>query len=74
LKKCLPLAWSAPPIARLAMMTDLCNVAAHSFPPPDLAHILFRQSAAEIISAIPLKPAARTGQSGEEVRDKPVER
>ena len=59
LKKCLPLAWSAPPIARLAMMTDLCNVAAHSFPPPDLANILFRQSAAEIISAIPLKPPAR---------------
>ena len=58
-KKSLPLTFAAGLVTRLAVKLDLSDVSSHCLPPPDLSKVLFGHSAANIISAVPLKPAAR---------------
>src|SRR5476649_585640 len=46
-------------VARVAVHLDLADVARHRLPTLDLAVVFERQPAAEIVTAIPLEPAAR---------------
>ena len=55
----LPLAGTAEGIAGLAIHANLRGMPAERLPALDLPLILFRHSAAQVISAIPLEPAAR---------------
>ena len=55
----LTLARAAEYIAGLAIFLDLPDVTADRFPAADLTRILVRHAAAQVIAAIPLKPAAR---------------
>ena len=59
MQKRLPLPLPAGEVARLAMALNLAHVAAHRLPAFDLPGILARDTAAHIIAAVPLKPAAR---------------
>ena len=54
----LALAPATGQVARLAVAYDLPYVTPHGFPALGLAGILFGQSPADLISAIPLEPAA----------------
>src|SRR5262249_60994124 len=45
-------------VARLAVLLDLRDVPPDRFPAPDLAGVLLRHSAAHVVAAIPLEPAA----------------
>ena len=58
-KESLSLAFPAGLVAGLAVKFDLPDVSSHCLPPPDLSKVFLRRTAADIISAIPLKPAAR---------------
>jgi len=58
-KKSLSLALAAGLVTGLAVKFDLPDVSSHCLPPPDLPKVLLRHTAAHIVSAIPLKPAAR---------------
>ena len=58
-KEGLSLAFAAGLVAGLAVKFDLPNVSSHCLPAPDLSKVFLRRTAAHIISAIPLKPAAR---------------
>src|SRR5262245_17738485 len=55
----LALARPAHRVAWLAMLLDLCNVAANRFPALDLACVLLSHSAPHVVAAVPLEPAAR---------------
>ena len=55
----LSLSRAAALIARLAIASDLCDVAANCLPASDLPGVLFRHAPAHVVAAIPLKPAAR---------------
>jgi hypothetical protein len=59
MKKGLSLAFAAGLVSRFAVKLDLSDVPSHCLPPPDLSKVFLRRSAANIISAVPLKPAAR---------------
>src|SRR5215207_757334 len=52
----LALAAPAQEVAGLAMFADLVDVATHRRPTPDLARVV-GHTAAEVIAAVPLKPA-----------------
>jgi hypothetical protein len=54
----LPLTRAAERISRLTISLDLMNVPTKCFPAVDLAPILIRNAAAEIVAAIPLEPSA----------------
>jgi hypothetical protein len=58
-KKSLSLAFAAGLVAWLAVKFELSDVSSHCLPPPNLPPVFLRHSAANIISAVPLKPAAR---------------
>ena len=58
MKKSLSLPFAAGLVSRLAVTFDLPNVSSHCLPPPNLPKVFLRHSAADIISAVPLKPAA----------------
>jgi len=59
LEKRLSLPPTAAQITSLAILLDLTHVAPHRFPLFDLPCIFLTYAAPEVISAIPLKPAAR---------------
>src|SRR5262249_906003 len=50
---------AAQKIAWFAMPLDLLHVSPHGPPPFDLATVFFRHAPAQVIAAVPLKPAAR---------------
>ena len=58
-KESLSLAFAAALVAGLAVKFDLPNVSSHCLPAPDLSKVFLRRTAAQIISTILLKPAAR---------------
>ncbi len=58
MQECLALLWAARFIARQAVRLNLSNVTAHRNPAPDLS-VVVRASAAKVVAAVPLKPAAR---------------
>jgi hypothetical protein len=58
-KKSLSLTFAAGLVTGLAVKFDLPDVSSHCLPTPNLSKVFLRHSAAHIISAIPLKPAAR---------------
>ena len=58
-KKRLSLAFAAGLVTGLAVKFDLPDVSPHCLPAPNLSKVFLRHSAAHIIPAIPLKPAAR---------------
>ena len=55
----LPLTGAAKEIAGLTIIANLCNVAPKRLPAFDLPLVFVRHSAAQVVAAIPLKPAAR---------------
>ena len=59
MQKSLALTSSAAKIARLAIPPNLNDMAAHRTPTSNLSPIFIRHSAANIVAAVPLKPAAR---------------
>lgn len=61
LEQGLPLAWAAGRILRFAIHLYLRRMAAKGAPALDLLLIYFGQPSAQIITAIPLEPAARIG-------------
>src|SRR5262245_54087831 len=58
-QQCLALPLAAGELARLAIALDLPQVPADQLPAPDLARILVRQAAPQIVATVPLEPAAR---------------
>jgi hypothetical protein len=52
------LAWAAEQVALLAGALDLPDVAANSFPAPDLARIVLHATAS-VVATVPLEPAPR---------------
>ena len=59
LEKRLSLPAPTTQIAGLTILSDLTYVAPHRFPSFDLSRIFLTHAAAEVITAIPLKPSAR---------------
>jgi len=55
----LPLSPPAEQIAGFAMFLHLARVPLDRFPPPDLPPVFLRDAPANVIAAVPLKPAAR---------------
>ena len=59
MKKSLSLVFAAGLVTGLAVKFDLPDVSSHCLPPPNLSKVFLRRTAAHIVSAVPLKPAAR---------------
>ena len=57
LQKSLPLPWATPQITRFAMRSDLGLMAPECPPTFNLYLVNFGKAAAQIITAVPLKPA-----------------
>src|SRR5947209_13073736 len=58
-QQCLPLTRAAKWISWLTIHFDLIDMATKCLPALDLARVLIHDSAAEVISAIPLEPSTR---------------